>query len=526
MRMMPSKYAAKAEPVRVKKNASEIAHVTAPLKGLSLSSKLSAGDPLKATILDNWVLDEDKIRCRPGRGLIYSHPDALPIEALVPFFGLPTQNMGLATNGKLTSYSGVTLHAGFLSNDWAWTSFANLGAKTYTLMVNGADGVWSWDGTNLAAGLVKETVTAPSSATWIDPNKFHIIMSHQNHVWFADPVNLALYYLPLQTKSGEVKQLPLNALFKRGGTIRAIYSWTVDGGAGINDQLVIFTSNGECVIYQGSDPDTDYALVGVFKFDAPMSKNCVAQYGGELYVLISTGLVPMSTMMRAQTEQLGQTDKDVLSAFMNASRRFRAQPGWQVLLDPSTSRMICNMPAGGANHYDQMIRHMPNTYWTSWSAIPARSWGWLGNLLYAGDDSGHLYAVNRDYLSDAGSAIRVDVQFAWSNFKSAGVKHFKMLKPYIITDGTPKPMIDMQVDFQTTPPANQPDLTFTTAGASWDTADWDTSDWAPPSTMIGQWSGVGRKGSVGAVRLQALIAGCDFALSGADVLYETGSALG
>jgi hypothetical protein len=527
MRMMPSRYASKAQPVKVKQgNTAAVAHVTAPLKGLSLSSALTTGDPLKASILENWVLDEDKIRCRPGRSRVFTHPDAKPVEALVPFYGTPTPNMALATNGKLTTFSGITLHSGYLSNDWAWMSFANLGTKTYTLMVNGADGVWSWDGTNLAAGLVKETVTAPATATWINPNKFSIIMLHQNHVWFADDVNLAVYYLPLQTKSGEVKQLPLSALFKRGGSIRAIYSWTVDGGAGINDQLVIFSSNGECAIYQGTDPDTNFQLRGVFRFDSPMSKNCVAQYGGELYVLISTGLVPMSVMMKAETEQLGQTDKDVYSAFMDASRRFRSQPGWQLLLDPSTSRMICNMPQGGSNHYGQMVRSMPNSYWTTWSAIPSRSWCWLDNTLYLGDDLGRLYATDRSFLSDDGAAIRVDVQFAWSNFKSPAIKHFKMLKPYIITDGQPKPMIDMQVDYQTTPPQNQPDLTFSTSGAEWDTASWDTSDWAPPSTMIGKWSGVGRMGNVGAVRIQALISGCEFAISGADVLYETGSVMG
>lgn len=527
MRMMPSKYVSKAEPVRVKKNSSNVSHVTAPLKGLSLSAKLSTtSDPLKATILDNWLIDEDKIRCRHGRRKVLTHADAKPVESIVPYYGFPVQNLAIGTNGKLTTLSGIDLKDDFNGNDWSWTSFANLGAQTYTLMVNGHDGVWSWDGSNAAGGLVKEAITAPTSETWIDPDTFAITLTHQNHVWFADTLNLAIYYLPLQQKSGELKYLPLNALFKRGGTIRAVYSWTVDGGDGMDDKLVIFSSNGECAIYKGTDPDTDYGLDGVFRFDSPMSKHSVVQYGGELYVLISTGLVPMSTLMRAQVEQLGQTDRDVYSAFMDLSRRFRDQPGWQAFLDPSSSRIICSMPAGGANHYTQMVRFMPTTYWTTWSAIPSRSWGWLNNVLYIGDDVGNLYASGRAYLDDDGQAIKVDVQFAWSNYKTPGIKHFKMLKPYIITDGTPKPIIDMQVDYETTPPINQPDLSFSNQGADWDTADWDTSDWAPPSTMVAKWSGIGKLGTVGAVRLQALIMGCEFSLAGADVLYETGSVLG
>jgi hypothetical protein len=617
MRMMPSKYAAKAAPVQVKKgNAAATTHLTAPIKGLNLSSKLSQGDPLQATLLDNWVIDEDKIRVRPGRKLVYSHPDAKPIECQVPFYGAPTQNLALATNGKLTTMGGVTLGAAFTSNDWSWSSYANLGMQTYTVMVNGRDGVWSWDGGNtpgatpgvvtvtnlkkanpavctvaaadiskfhngdyvtiagglgtgminangthiissvnnpvntfvligvdtsaatadqttgvtaqpaMTGSLVKETVLAPASTSFMDPNRLSIIMAHQNCLWFADDANLTAYYLPLQAKSGQLKMLPLNAMFRRGGSIRAIYSWTVDGGNGMDDKLCVFSSNGECAIYSGTNPDTDYQLDGVYRFDAPLNKNCVQQYGGELYLLISTGLVPMSTLMRAETEQLGQTDRSVFSAFMDASRRFRAAAGWQLLLDPSTSRMICNLPQGGANHYGQMVRFMPNSFWTSWSAVPARSWGWLNNLLYVGDDKGNLFAYNRSYLDDAGQAIKVDVQFAWSNYRSAGVKQFKMLKPYIITDGRPRPMIDMQVDYDVAPPANQPDLSFGSQGADWDTADWNTADWAAGVTMTARFSGVGRLGVVGAPRLSAQISGCDFALAGIDVLYETGSVMG
>ena len=64
-------------------------------------------------------------------------------------------------------------------------------------MVNGVDGVVSWDGTTFVA----ETVTAPAGETWIIPAKFDKVLSHMNRLWFADSQNLAVYYLPVQTKS-------------------------------------------------------------------------------------------------------------------------------------------------------------------------------------------------------------------------------------------------------------------------------------------------------------------------------------
>ena len=141
-----------------------------------------------------------------------------------------------------------------------------------------------------------------------------------------------MYYLPIQTKCGQSSSLPLKALFKRGGTIRAMYTWSIDGGAGMDDQLVIFTSNGECAIYAGHRSRRPiFRFVGVFRFERPMSKHSVVKYGGELYVLISTGLVPMSTMLRAETEQLGKATRTSFRHSPSASDRARLAGGWQAI---------------------------------------------------------------------------------------------------------------------------------------------------------------------------------------------------
>lgn len=609
MRMIASRYASKAQPAQVKKFVSRVAHLQAPLKGLSLSSKLADADPLTAPILDNFVVEEDRITCRPGTFKRATVASGVALQALIPYYGTP-QNQAMATATELYKPDGTLLQGGFTSGDWHWTAFSNLSEKDFTVMVNGADGVWSWDGkatpagatvtvtsisnanpavvtvapsditafsngmtvivtggtgafeaangphgiynvgspansftlagvdTSAASGpqttglnatpggsLVKEGVTAPAGKSYIVPNNFQIVLSHMNRLWFADSSLLAVYYLPLQQKSGEVKELPLNALFRRGGTIRAMYTWTVDGGAGLDDQLVIFSSNGECVIYNGTDPDTDLTLVGIFRFDSPMSKHSVIQHGGDLFVLISTGLVAMTTLLRAETEQLGKYDKNVFSLFEQNARAQRGAPGWAVILDHSTGRAICNLPQGAANSYRQAVRFMPNPIWSTWSGLPARCWGWIDNRLFFGDDKGNLYEMNPVYLSDNGQPIRVDVQAAWSSFKTPAQKHFKMILPYIISDGVPRPYVDIRVDYDTTPPFNQPDVSQADPGAMWDTATWDEDFWASGTGPKNDWNGVAAIGRIGAPRMTALILNCTFSIAGWDVIYETGSLL-
>jgi hypothetical protein len=215
------------KPAQVKRQVANLKHISAPLKGLSLSSKLIQGDPLTAIVLDNFVIEENQIRCRAGTVLRHADLAAKPIETMVPYYGFPSK-MAAATNGTLILLDGTLVHSGFTANDWSWTSFSNLSSIDYTVMVNGHDGVWSWDGTTM----VKETVTAPATETWITPDQFNIVMAYQNRLWFADTSNLAVYYLPIQTKAGAVALLPLNAVFKRGGTIRAMYTWTTQRPAG------------------------------------------------------------------------------------------------------------------------------------------------------------------------------------------------------------------------------------------------------------------------------------------------------
>jgi hypothetical protein len=511
------------KPAQVKRQVANLKHISAPLKGLSLSSKLIQGDPLTAIVLDNFVIEENQIRCRAGTVLRHADLAAKPIETMVPYYGFPSK-MAAATNGTLILLDGTLVHSGFTANDWSWTSFSNLSSIDYTVMVNGHDGVWSWDGTTM----VKETVTAPATETWITPDQFNIVMAYQNRLWFADTSNLAVYYLPIQTKAGAVALLPLNAVFKRGGTIRAMYTWTTEGGENLNDQLAIFSSNGELALYGGVDPTNpaDFGLQGVFRFDAPMSKHSVVNYGGELYVLISTGLVPMSTLMRAESEQLGQADRNVYSDFYGTALRHRDSPGWQVIHNPSSGRLICNTPQGGINTYRQEVRFMPSAIWATWSALPSRCWGWMDARMFFGSDDGKIYEIHPSFLNDDGQPIKVDVMMTWSNYGTPASKHFKMVLPYTQSDGTPQPFVDLKVDYDMTEPSNQPDVTLSSEGAPWVTSSWDTADWAGALVSHNNWTGVGVLGRVGAPRFTARVLNCQLALTGFDVLYESGSIFG
>jgi hypothetical protein len=503
--------------------AAKVAHLSAPLKGLSRSAALRETDPLLASVLTNWIVLDDRISVRPGYTKIAQLASNTPISTLIPYYGnnvIP--RLAAASGGKLYDLVGGQVAAGYDVNgdDWAWTTFSNLSTADYTILCNGFDGVNSWDGTVFR----QEPITV-GVETWINPLKFDKVLSHMNRLWFADSENLAIYYLPLQQKSGAVELFPLDVLFKRGGHIQAIATWSIDGGTGLDDALAIFSSNGEVAIYSGVDPESDFKLVGIFRFDAPMSKNSLINFGGDLYVMISTGLVPMTTLIRAETENLGLSDMNVMDEFERVAKNNRPDFGWQVILNGHTGHAICNLPLNNGG-YQQMVRKMPSQVWTKWTGVPSRCWGWLDNHTYFGDDTGGIYRGGTEYLSDNGKAIEVDLQFAWSSYKSVSIKDFKLVKLYTISDGLVRPFIDMQVDYNNTLPINQPetdDGPF--GGAVWDVATWDVDYWNSDPIARKHWQGVTGLGRVGAPRLRASVLGCTYAITGIDVIYEQGGLL-
>lgn len=617
MRMYPSR-SLLPKALKVKSAIAEVKHLAAPTKGLSLKSQQTPGDPLTATRLENVIIEEDRVECRFGSRLAYRHAAHKPVESMVPYYG-PNSKIAAATNGDIVLLDGTVVKAGFTGNDWSCTAFSNLSATQYTVMVNGMDGVWSWDGgtastaevvinaTNLSkgnpavvtvgaadiakvqngnvvkiaggtgvgmvnangywriynvgapantftlqgcdtspaaadqttgvtatvagTGLVKETVTVPEWLPHINPNQFDIVISHMNRLWFTDKTNLSVYYLPIQQKGGMVSEFPFSAVFKKGGYIKAMHTWSVDGGTGIDDQLVVFTSNGECAIYSGFDPDSNFELQGVYSFDSPMSKHCVLNYGGELHVFCATGFVPLSTLMRAEDEQLGKYDQNVYSEFVRHSRNYGSFPGWSAFLNPNTGRVVCNMAMGQLNYYHQFVRAMQSPAWTHWSGLQSRCWGWINGIVYYGSDDGAVYEFDKKYLADQDNlgvrrAIKIDIQWAWSDYKSSSIKQFKMLLPYIITDGVPKPFLEMKADYNYDEPTTQPDVTAAVDGATWDISAWDEDDWAGSVRNWNNWQGCAAIGRVGAPRLTVNVYNCEFAVAGMDVLFETGGVFG
>ena len=67
------------------------------------------------------------------------------------------------------------------------------------------------------------------------------------------------------------------AKFTYGGALIGVWSWTIDGGSGVDDFLVAISRGGDILIFQGADPSlADFALIGSwFVGEVPDSRKIV-----------------------------------------------------------------------------------------------------------------------------------------------------------------------------------------------------------------------------------------------------------
>jgi hypothetical protein len=161
---------------------------------------------------------------------------------------------------------GASVVSGLTNARWQHVNVATAGGN-FLLAVNGADKLRGYDGTNwYTDGDGSHDITGVDSATLIHVN------THKERVWFVQKDTLKAWYLGTKAISGAATAFPFQSIAQSGGYPSvAMATWTIDAGFGADDLAVFITSQGEVIVYRGTDPSsaTTWALVGVWQLGTP-----------------------------------------------------------------------------------------------------------------------------------------------------------------------------------------------------------------------------------------------------------------
>ncbi len=471
--------------------------VKAPYGGWNARDDYTDMPPEDAIVLDNLVPGDASVSIREGKR---RHCDGIgaAVQSLMEY-SPPSGSAKLfaATGDKIfdvtvsdTIDPDTDDELDNLSNGfWQHTMFATSGGN-FLVMVNGADGLVTYNG----SAWTTETVTGATAANFVT------VTSHQSRLWFVEEGTMKVWYLDALAKSGGATAIDFAALSKLGGKLMAMASWTRDSGTGIEDLAVFITSQGEVHIYDGSDPSSSetWSRVGTFKIAEPIGRRCLIKVGGDVGVLTTQGLVPLSGVLARSESAQGHvaiTDK-IRGAYTDAFARSGGMQGWQVAEYPLGKLLIVNVPIVENAEAEQFVMNSTNGKWCRFTGFHAGSWALLDNSLYFGGLDGTVWKY--DGTDDDGENIEAKSVSAFTDFGVAGDKTFDSIQPMFFGPTGYRPQVGLRLDYGDDEYLSEAVL-FDSSGIAWDEGDWDESGWAPPSAPNRLWQGVVGEGFVAAV---------------------------
>lgn len=459
--------------------------VPAPTGGWNARDGLDGMKPTDAIVLDNWYPDETVCRVRKG---FDDHVTGFgnKIESLMSWRGLSSSKLIAAAGTSLYDATsagavGAAVVTSTVNARWQHVMYST-SAANYLVLANGGVAPYHYDGT---------TWTQPSlTGSGLTNANLIGVHAHKQRLWFIEKDKLYAWYLPVDSIAGTLTKLDLGPHTIRGGYLMAMGTLTFDGGAGVDDAAVFVTSEGEVIIFQGTDPaDTSaWQMVGRYEIGAPIGRRCLLKWGGDLIVITDDGFLPMSRYIigaRTDVESIALSSK-ISHAVQEAVEDYRSYFGWQPIFYPKGNMLLFNIPEStNGNSAMQFIMNPTSGAWARYTNMEANCWEIHDDALYFGGAT-IVYQADTG-LSDNGADVPAVAKPAFNFFGSRGVrKKFNMIRPIFLIEGAVDIAIRINVDFEDENPSGS--STFTAdSGSAWDADDWDDAVWGTGDYVQKKW---------------------------------------
>ena len=497
---------------------SNIHNITAPWRGLNTRDRLEELSTEYASILDNLIPENGEIELRYGYS---SHATGLPasVETLMQFTAAGSSKLFAASGTGIydvtTAGAVGAADVSSLTNARFIHTMYSATSGDYLVVCNGADSVRNYNGSTWST----PTITGVTSANLI------YVTDHKGRLWFIEANSFSLWYLATNAISGAATEFPVGSQLKRGGTLVAASSWSRDAGDGQDDLFVIASTEGEILVYAGTNPASDYVLVGRFETARPIGARCLQKHGAELIIQTTEGPVACSELMTETDIEKMDFAELVRSDFKAEALSLSGTFGWQTHLYTKRGWLMFNVPTtfGGETFRQYCLNE---NAWFRLREMPAVCWGELSGELYFGAADGVVYLADDPSADgDNGDEIIGRCLWAWSRLGYAGEKKAMMARPHMFADAQPNIYLQMMTNYEVKQPTAQPTVSDQTTGVAWDSDDaiWDEAPWAGTIGNYSSWVGLEGIGTVMALYAWIETKTLDeFRLNAVDIAYEAG----
>lgn len=487
----------------------------APTGGLNARDAYTDMKPDDAVGLVNVFPEANYVAVRRGYAE-WATGMTQPVQSLLVWNGLTGADKLFAAAGTsiydATASGAASASVTGLSNaKWQWTTMETA-AGLYLMAVNGADAVRAYDG----AAWSTPAITGVSGDTLIN------VCSFKRRLWFVQEDSLDVYYLGTQAIAGAATVFPLGSVFRRGGYVMAMGSFSRDAGEGPDDFLAIITNNGEVAVYQGTDPDSaeTWSLVGMFDMGKPIGRRCMARLNGDLAIITQDGVISMQATLqfdRSAGNKAAITAK-IQTLFSQYAQRYRLNFGWQPCVYPKARYLVVNVPAVADMSQSQLVMNTVTGSWTQFQSMEGGCWAVANDLLYFGGNEGTVYQADTGYL-DNRNPITWSCRTSWQMQNGATNKQFTAVQPVMLTGGAAAFAIQVDVDFQTVAPTGytaSPSVNGMTWAWTW------PGTWAGVNILDARWQSVGAIGTWSSISIAGEVNGAGLQMNSFNLVAVRG----
>lgn len=426
-----------------------------------------------------------------------------------------------------------------VTNAWGQNYAVGDTLSAATANIGGTGSGFSIKVATLTAGWHPCVMTGPSNVA-----NLITVTVHQQRCWYIEQNTMNVWYATVKGFQGALTLLPLGSLFKMGGTLMQMASWTIQNVSGISDYAAFITTEGEIALYQGYDPSqvATWSLVGIFRIGRPIGRRCYTRLASDIVVITADGLTSLNAeVLTDRTDPSKELTYKILNAINMDVQNYNANFGWQVIDYPMGNKLIINVPEGigAANNFTfgvsgfgsagfgsgpstvahQWVQNQVSKAWCRFRNWNANCWELQQDSLYYGENTKVFLADTG--TSDAGQSIVEDCKPAFSYFDLPGkVKRFVMARPIFESNSNIQPTITLNVDFQDV--QRTPIAFNVAAGSPWNISPWNTSPWSGGDLFIKNWQGIAGLGYVASGRITLQTSGVACNWFSTDYMFEPG----
>jgi hypothetical protein len=403
----------------------------APIGGIRPDKDLTSLSPVEASYLENWWVDGNSLLVRPG---YTSHGTgaADSIDQLFTYIsGSGTVKIIAKAVGTLydTTASGAMSSMTSCNSNYTYAAQIGISGTQYMYFATGiADPLLyngsTWTTVNNAS---VPAITGVTTSLLMSPIVF------KNRLFWLEKNTTRLIYLPLNSVGGAASVIDLGTYMRKGGSLYSMNSMTLDSGSGIDDRLVVVTSEGEVLIFTGTDPSSanTWALLGTFDCAKPVGYGAsTVKVSGDVLLLTIAGIFSVADITRGvitARQAYAWINNLIIDKFLYADSTSQALGIYYI---KKLGIVLINMGSVGATEQYIMCLKSGYSSWMKWTGFITNTFVEDKDYVYFANST-NTYKCSKTLGTDNGTAITAKVLFAFDTYRTSNLKRSMLICPLL-----------------------------------------------------------------------------------------------